>query len=120
MSLQAYQQAAQLSESPRQTEYRLFGLVTRALMDAAASDRREIVKRIEALDWNRRLWTTLAADCGQPDNRLPPAVRAQIISLSLFVVRQSTLVARGQASFDTLIEVNRSIMQGLAIQADAA
>jgi flagellar protein FlaF len=116
MSFQAYQQAAQLSESPRQMEYRLFGLVTRALMDAADSDRGEIVKRVEALDWNRRLWTTLAADCGQPENRLPAHVRAQIISLSLFVVRQSTLVARGRASFDTLIEVNRAIMQGLAIQ----
>jgi flagellar protein FlaF len=120
MSFQAYQQAAQLSESPRQTEYRLFGLVTRALMEAAASDRREIVKRVEAIDWNRRLWTTLAADCSQPENRLPDHVRAQIISLSLFVVRQSTLVARGEATFDTLIEVNRAIMQGLATQAEAA
>jgi flagellar biosynthesis regulator FlaF len=30
------------------------------------------------------------------------------------------LVARGEASFDTLIEVNRAIMQGLATQAEAA
>ena len=34
MSLQAYQRAAEQAEGPKQTEYRLFGLVTRALMDA--------------------------------------------------------------------------------------
>jgi len=35
MSLQAYQTAAQRSENPRDAEYRLFGQVTRALMEAA-------------------------------------------------------------------------------------
>ena len=35
MSLQAYQRAAEQAEGPKQTEYRLFGLVTRALMEAA-------------------------------------------------------------------------------------
>jgi len=39
MSLQAYQQAAQQAENPRDTEYRLFGEVTRALMKAAEADR---------------------------------------------------------------------------------
>ncbi|HEX3405708.1 MAG TPA: flagellar biosynthesis regulator FlaF, partial [Caulobacteraceae bacterium] len=33
MSLRAYQQAAQRSETPRDVEYRLFAQVTRALMD---------------------------------------------------------------------------------------
>ena len=38
MGLQAYQQTAQRTESPRALEYRLFGQVTRALMAAAESD----------------------------------------------------------------------------------
>ena len=33
MSLKAYQTTAARAEDPRQTEYRLFGQVTRALMD---------------------------------------------------------------------------------------
>ena len=37
MSLQAYQQASARAESPRELEYRLFGQVTRALIDAAAA-----------------------------------------------------------------------------------
>ena len=46
MSLQAYQQAAARSENPRDAEYRLFGQVTRALMDAALLP--ETVERVLA------------------------------------------------------------------------
>ena len=34
MSLKAYQNTQRISEDPRQTEYRLFGQVTGALIDA--------------------------------------------------------------------------------------
>ena len=113
MSLQAYQQAAQRAESPRDTEYRLFAEVTRALMDAAAADSRDLKTRVTALDWNRRLWTALATDCASPENRLPEPLRASIISLSLFVGRHTSETIRGGGPLDLLIEVNRSIMQGL-------
>jgi flagellar biosynthesis activator protein FlaF len=113
MSLQAYQQAAQRAESPRDTEYRLFAEVTRALMDAARADAGDLKTRVAALDWNRRLWTALATDCASPQNRLPDALRASIISLSMFVSRHTSQTIRGGGSLDLLIEVNRSIMQGL-------
>ena len=114
MSLQAYQKASQRAESPRETEYRLFVEVTRALMDAAKVDRSDLRTRVAALDWNRRLWATLAADCASPENRLPDGARAGIISLSLFVGRETSKIIRNQGALDLLIEVNRSIMQGLA------
>ncbi len=113
MSLQAYQQASQRAESPRETEYRLFVEVTRALMEAARADRSDLKARVAALDWNRRLWAALAADCASPHNRLPDGTRASIISLSLFVSRQTSQVIRNKGDLDLLIEVNRSIMQGL-------
>jgi flagellar protein FlaF len=47
-------------------------------------------------------------------------VRAQIISLSLWVNRHSSLVMRGEDDFDALIDVNRMIMQGLSGRVDAA
>jgi len=111
--LQAYRQATTRAESPRDMEYRLFGQVTRALMAAAASDRADLAQRIDAIDWNRRLWSTLATACSDNDNALPAPVRAQMISLSLFVNRHSSAVMRGDGDFETLIEINRSIMQGL-------
>ena len=120
MSLRAYQQAATRSESPRETEYRIFGEVTRALMAAAQTPLHDAATRVDALDWNRRLWSTLAADCAQPDNELPPEVRAQIISLSMWVGRHTSAVIRREEAFEPLIDLNRIMMQGLAQRPVAA
>ena len=114
MSLRAYQQASQRAETPREVEYRLFGQVTRSLMDAAELPEHEIGARMEALDWNRRMWSALAADCGAPGNNLPPPLRAQLISLSLWVGRHTSAVMRREEEFGPLIDINRIIMQGLA------
>ena len=120
MSLQAYQQAATRAESPRDTEYRLFAQVTRALLEAAAKDPRDLNGRIDALDWNRRMWSTLAAACGDPENKLPEALRASIISLSIWVSKHTSLVIRCEDEIEPLIEINRMIMQGLSGNANAA
>lgn len=114
MSLKAYQTTASLTENPRATEYRLFGQVTRALMEAEKLDKSEIAKRIDALHWNRRVWSVLASDCATEGNGLPPQLRANIISLSLWVNKHTSLVMRNQEEFGPLIEINRIIMQGLA------
>lgn len=119
MSLTAYQKAQLATEDSRSTEYRLFGLVTTALMDVAR-EAKGSAKLAEAVDWNRRMWNTLAADCADDNNLLPPQVRAQIISLSLWVGRYSSQVIRGRATIDPLVDINRTIMQGLAPQAAAA
>jgi len=113
MSIQAYQTAAAKTETPRQTEYRAFAAATRALMDAASLPSLEIGRRAEALAKNRRLWTLLASDCAANGNQLPIQLRAQIVSLSRFVDRYSSQVMREGAPFDILIDINRTIMQGL-------
>lgn len=120
MSLQAYQQAAQRAENPREAEYRLFGQVTRALMAAAEVERADLRARMDALDWNRRMWSALAADCAEPANGLPMPVRAQLISISLWVGRHTSAVMRGEEEIADLIDVNRIIMQGLSGHAEAA
>jgi len=120
MSLRAYQQAAARAEEPRSAEYRLFGQVTRALLEAEQAPHDDIQTRIDAIDWNRRLWTALASDCASPDNTLPPAVRAQIISLSIWVNRHSSAVMRREEEIGPLVDVNRIIMQGLGGGAQAA
>lgn len=120
MSLQAYQSAARRAENPRETEYRLFGEVTRALMDAAQAEESDIQARIHALDWNRRMWSALASDCAREDNALAPPLRASIISLSLWVSRHSSGVMRREEEFEPLIEINRIVMQGLQPQPQAA
>lgn len=120
MSLRAYQQAATRAESPREMEYRLFAQVTRALMEAAQLDESQVARRTDALDWNRRLWSTLGSDCADPANQLPAPLRASIISLSIWVGKHTTLVIRRQEEIEPLIEVNRMIMQGLSGSSAAA
>jgi flagellar protein FlaF len=75
---------------------------------------------MRALDWNRRLWSVLASDCANPANGLPAPVRAQIISLSMWVSKHTSQVMRRREDVGPLIDVNRIIMQGLATRPDAA
>ena len=112
MPVTAYQKAQRAAENPRRTEYRLFGQVTGALIDAQSAGAQGI-KLIDAIDWNRRMWSTLAIDCMDNGNKLPKEVRAQIVSLSLWVNKYSSEVMQKGASLEPLIEINRTIMQGL-------
>ena len=112
MSLKAYQATQAATEDPRLTEYRLFGQVTGALIDAKTANAIG-TPLVEAIDWNKRLWRTLAADCMDDRNTLTQDVRAKIISLSLWVAKYSRSVTREKAPLDPLIEINRTIMQGL-------
>jgi flagellar biosynthesis activator protein FlaF len=118
MGLEAYRRVQRTAESPRQSEYRLFAQVTSALIKAR-DEKLTHVPLIDALDWNRRLWSTLSTDCAAPGNSLPNELRAQIVSLGLWVGRYSSQVATQGASIDPLIDVNKSIMDGLAMRPDA-
>lgn len=120
MSLNAYQILQKKVETPRETEYRLFTQVTRALIEASELPKTEIVKRMDALDWNRRVWSFFALDCADDNNALPENLRAAIISLSIFVGKYSSEIMQRGAEFEPLIDINKTIMQGLAAQMDLA
>lgn len=112
MTLKAYQNTQRITENPREAEYRLFGQVTGALITAKREGRTG-GPLAEVIDSNRKLWRLLAADCLDDSNKLPEQLRANIVSLSLFVTRYSREVVRNGATIDPLIEINRNIMQGL-------
>ena len=114
MSIQAYQRAATRAETPREIEYRVFGIVTAGLVKAREAGRADIGVLAHAIHENRRLWTIIASDCARETNVLPVAARARIISLSLFVDRHSSAVMRENADIEPLIDVNRTMMEGLA------
>lgn len=120
MSIQAYQQTAKKTANPRDLEFRLFAQVTHALTEAKNAPRHEIKALMDALDWNRRVWSAMAMDCASQSNSLPEETRAGIISLSIFVSKHTSIAARRRDEIDTLIEINRNIMGGLAAMAQAA
>lgn len=113
MSIKAYQRAATQADTPRDLEYRAFGQVTAGLVRIKDEKPAPAVVA-EALDANRRLWNVLAADCSAPENKLPLALRGQIISLALWVARYSGEVLREGADLEPLIDINRTMMEGLA------
>jgi flagellar biosynthesis activator protein FlaF len=119
MGLETYRRVQKAAESPRDAEYRLFAQVTAALLQADEQEQRGPAL-IDTLDWNRRVWSAVSADCSLPGNGLPATLRGQIVSLGLWVSRYSSDVASGAASLDALINVNRAIMDGLKMQALAA
>jgi len=119
MSLQAYSKARRATESPRDTEYRLFAEITRRMMDVDGKPLHD-PSVIDAIHRNKRLWSTLLADCSKDGNGLPEATRAAIISLAIWVDRHSSGVMRGHEQIIDLIEVNRTIMEGLAQRTVAA
>ena len=112
MTLRAYQKAQAAAENPRSTEHRLFGQVTGALIDAQRAGLTG-ARLADAIDWNRRMWSALALDCMDEGNQLSQELRAQIISLSLFVGKYSSQVIQQGASIEPLIDINRTIMEGL-------
>lgn len=115
MSLNAYENAKKTNEKPQQTEYRLFVEVTRSLMEAEGLAKTDI-KLHDALHWNRRMWSTFATDCAIEGNKLPDVLRAQIISLSIWVGKHSSKIIHEDEDIQALIDVNKSVMEGLAMQ----
>lgn len=112
MSVQAYTTQQNRMESPRQIEYRAFGVVTSALVRHAANP--ASLEFATACYDNKRLWITLQGDLATEGNGLPPELRAALISIAIWAIRHTGQVERGLAPIEPLIAVNRTIMQGLA------
>ncbi|WP_025898041.1 flagellar biosynthesis regulator FlaF [Sneathiella glossodoripedis] len=110
MSVAAYQKANQSTETPKQTEYRAFAIFTRALEEAEAKGPVAVVKAVAD---NRQLWLTLQVDLASEENKLPLELRAQLLSIAIWVNKYSVDAMKGEASLEPLITVNKQIMEGL-------
>src|ERR1019366_7422846 len=100
------------TENPRDIEHRVFEQVTAALEDAALPDA-PFTARIAAAHRNRELWLALTCDAANEGNTLPDTLRASIISLGIWVFRETQRVMRKTGSLGDLIAINRTIMRGL-------
>lgn len=118
MSLNAYQRARTVTETPRHTEHRLITEITGEMIQAQAEGRASAALMPE-LHRNRELWTTLSAACGTFGNRLPDGLRARLISIAIWVDRFTSEVVAGRESIEDLIVVNRAIIDGLSGEAVA-
>ena len=129
MSLAAYKKTIRESESPRQVERRVLSQATHQIERFApgfdAAD--EGFGRIEILSsglrdalWaNQRIWAALRDDLSMPGNTVPDALKAQLISISLWVDRQTQAALAGSGAVGGLVDVNANIIAGLAGRAPA-
>jgi len=69
----------------------------------------------QALRFNQLFWTILQADITDPANQLPNELKANIMSLSIFVDKQTTKALRSAKTDDleSLIAINRNLAMGL-------
>lgn len=98
----------------RATELQAFIKVTDRLSAVAAGKSDRTTWR-QALETNRALWTVLKDNIFRTENRLTPELKGQIFSLATWIDGYTDKVLKGEAREVTpLIEVNDTIMQGLA------
>src|SRR5471032_2909654 len=112
MSIAAYRQRQEAAESPRELERRAFRTVIGKLTEAKEKGGRTV---IEACFLNNQLWSALAIDLALPDNGLSTELKAQLISIALWVQRYTPVAMQGSVSLDPLISVNRNILDGLMV-----
>ncbi len=122
MSIAAYKSTIRQSESPRQIERRILSRLTGALEAHAAYDTAGTVERLdilssglrEALAENQKFWNELKYDLAQPGNALSPELRAGLLSIALWIDRQTSAIMGGQGSVRALADINRTIIIGLS------
>jgi len=84
------------------------------LLDEARQAGFESQAAIEAIHFTNRLWTALLDDLGSPENALPKELRANLISIGLWILREAEEVRQGRSeNFEGLIEVTQIIRDGI-------
>jgi flagellar biosynthesis activator protein FlaF len=72
------------------------------------------MEAIEAIHFMNRVWTSFIEDLGSSDNVLPKELRANLISIGLWLLREAEEVRQGRSNnFEGLIEVSQIIRDGI-------
>jgi len=88
---------------------RFIGLLEAARRDGPGSPAAQ-----EAVIFARKLWIALIEDLGDVDNGLQKELKASLISIGFFTLREIERLDEGKLiDFDTLIEIAGSIRAGL-------
>jgi flagellar protein FlaF len=72
------------------------------------------VEAVEALLFVRKLWGIFVEDLAMPENGLPQKLRADLVSIGLWVMRETEEIRLGRSKdFKGLVEISRTISEGL-------
>ena len=69
---------------------------------------------VEAIHFLKRVWATLLEDLSSEENALPRELRANLISIGLWLLREAEEVRQGRSdNFEGLIEISQIIRDGI-------
>ena len=84
------------------------------MLELAAEKGPRSREAIEALYYLRRLWSLLIEDLARPENGLPESLRADLISIGIWMMREAESIRTGGSeNFKGLIDISRIIVAGL-------
>ena len=108
----AYQQSQKAAEKPEDTDAVVLMMAADKLFDAKKAPDEAVFE--ETLLYNQAIWTVIQSEMTD-DHPLPVEIKSNIISLSLFVDKQTAraIGTRNPESLDPLININRNIAAGL-------
>lgn len=75
----------------------------------------DTAKRVEAISMVHRLWTSLIADLGSVENQYPRELKAQLISIGIFILRHCEAMRTDEGKdFTAVVEISRILEKGLS------
>jgi len=105
---------AQAIKTPRDIEYDVMARITgRIQSNLPKAGERVSAALTEALNENRRLWSSFAIDLAQSTNGLPADLRARLFYLAEFTMKHTSQVILGHAAAGVLVDINMAVMRGL-------
>lgn len=105
-----------LEDRPNEAREREYEAIDRSieLMQRAEAAGVNSIEAIEAVTYVNRLWSMLIEDLGKSDNDLPDQLKANIISIGIWLMKQAEAARSGQLeSFKGMISISEAIRDGL-------
>ena len=85
-----------------------------SLLQAAKASGLESRDAIEAIYFVSRLWVRFVEDLASPDNQLTEELRANLISIGIWIIRESERIRKRESdNFQGIIDISIIISDGL-------
>ena len=111
----AYQAVAKEIVNQRDLEANLLLKAAAQLQAISDSWERDNSGLVDALTYNRKLWTIFLESVTSPDHQLPIEIRENVASLGVFIMKHtfSVMANPRREALASLININRNLAAGL-------
>ena len=117
----AYAKNAQKTGSPRELEAQLLMRAAAKLQAVQNGNATDLVERLNALRYNRRLWLVFADSVTRPESPLPREIKQNVANLAIFVAKHTMSIEAAPEPaperLGVLININCEIAAGLRANA---